>query len=245
MRRFGSVLVAMLGVLTGGTVLANDVATKDLVSGVLEGRRVSKLTCEIVNKSGDSIDVPEVTLKRPDGSTLAGPHACGGLPNGASCTLSYDIVAPALDVAAYCHAKVPEGKFVRGSLRLEDNLSLTRAESDMQADVHAKLATIVDLVDGLDCPCWDDYTRTELVALLNSKSAATASCDISPMSATAFGAVDSDPAIQGLFNPGLSGSCTITATPEQSLVTLMLNPGLGQLCTEEATEIVKRLTWCP
>jgi hypothetical protein len=128
-------------------VLANG-PTKDLVSGVLEGRRVAKLTCEVVNKSGGPIDVPE-DVEAPGLQHARGVQDVHSVVNGASCTLAYDIVLPDLDVAACCHAKVPEGKFVRGSLRLEDSLSLTRAESDMQADVHAKLAEIVELVDGL------------------------------------------------------------------------------------------------
>jgi hypothetical protein len=123
----------------------------DVVSGVLEGRRVSKLTCEIVNKADRPIAVESLSLKRPDGTTLAGPTQCSGLPQGASCTLAYDIVLPALDVAAYCHALVPHGVFARGSFRLEDSMSNTQAESDLVGDVQNAIHVIEQVMHTM-CP---------------------------------------------------------------------------------------------
>ena len=127
--------------------------TKDFVSGSLQGRRTSELICTITNKSGMDIEWM-MTIKAPDGTVLEGPMVCDPVANGESCTLVHDIVFPAYETAGYCHATVPVGKFVVGSLRWVDASGATRAESQMQVDLERLLLEVLEtqelILDSLD-----------------------------------------------------------------------------------------------
>jgi hypothetical protein len=140
-----------LGVLGAGMASAEcpAVPVRDLVSGVLEGRRVSSLTCVVINKSGAPVDNIAISLKRPDGTTLVGPEECDGVPHGQVCSLTYDIVFPDLDVAAYCHAQVPDGPFLVGNLRFQNYLSATLAESPLVGDLHGQIEDLIGQVEWL------------------------------------------------------------------------------------------------
>ena len=135
--------------LGAGTASGFVAATKDLVSGVLEGRRVSSLTCAVINKSGETLDGISITLKRPDGSPIVGPTVFNAVAHGQAAQLVYDIVFPDLDVAAYCHVRVPKDRFVVGNLRFENHLSATHSESPLQGDIHGKIAELIGKVEWL------------------------------------------------------------------------------------------------
>lgn len=122
------------------------VQAKDMVSSVLEGRRVSYLVCELVNKTGGNLDGVELTLKDPAGDPVAGPFACPTLADAETCSLEYAIAFPDLDVAAYCHATLPEA-FVRGGLRLLDISRKTLAQSDLEPNLHGKIAALEAKID--------------------------------------------------------------------------------------------------
>lgn len=154
--RLGIVLCVSLLLLLSGPVLPAraEGATKDLVSGVLEGRRASYLTCELINKSGGPLANVQLTLEAPDGSAIVGPLACPELANGETCALEHEIPFAMLELAAYCHAELPKA-FVRGSLRLLDAQRNTLAESDLEADLHGKIASLesqLETVLGLFAP---------------------------------------------------------------------------------------------
>jgi hypothetical protein len=124
--------------------------TRELVSGVLEARRVSSLTCVVINKSGGPVDNVAITLKHPNGPPLVGPEECDGVPHGGVCSLTYDIVLPDLDVAAYCHATVPEDKFLVGNLRYENSQSATHAQSPLEGDLHGFVRELIEDVEEVE-----------------------------------------------------------------------------------------------
>ncbi len=149
----GWLLVALMGL--GGATSATagvPVGSKLLVSSVLEAVRTSILTCEVVNKSGGVLDDILITIRGQDGLVMAGPFECDGVLDGETCELVYPLGYPQYIEAAYCHAEVPEGAFVRGAFRLlQNNPRLTVAESDLEADLHGKLETLAEeLGDALE-----------------------------------------------------------------------------------------------
>jgi hypothetical protein len=138
------------------TLTVEDNSTQHLVSGVLEARRVSSFTCSVINKSGCEVDGIKVTLKKPDGSVLAGPHQCDDVPHGSTCNFTYDILVPNLDVAAYCHVEAPGDKWLHGNLRYENNLSATLAETPLELSTVEMMTKMMDLewatTGFLSCP---------------------------------------------------------------------------------------------
>ena len=121
--------------------------SKDIASGVLGAKRQSAFHCEVVNKSGETVDNIALTLKRTDGSPIAGPEECDGVPSGQTCAIWFPVEFPASTEQLYCHANVPNHKFLLGTLRVEDVYGNTQAESQLVADVHGKIDDLIEKVD--------------------------------------------------------------------------------------------------
>jgi hypothetical protein len=147
MRTSSSIAIGLAVALCAGTAGALVSATTHLVSGVLEARRPATFTCVVINKSGSPVDDIAISLKRPDGTTIVGPEECDGVPHGAACSVTYDVAFPDLDLAAYCHAEVPNHKFLVGNLRFEDQMSNTQAESPLRGNVYGKIQYLIHKVD--------------------------------------------------------------------------------------------------